>query len=244
MISDTADHTGRLSRWVVKQFIEPAWRNLKDPDPARFPRVNIWPLFTAMPTNIDQNASWREKSEAKKASVLQGVPTAFLHQDLTCSYSDTRSVHEIPPSHLSPEELALTKLETVEIIAGISRGQYTAVQVLDAFTHRAAIAHKLLNCCLEFRYQDARAEAEKLDQHYRNTGKTVGPLHGLPISVKDQCRIAGTETTCGFVYKVGVKDTEDCTLVRCLKEAGAVIFVKTNLSTGCLWGETINKCDC
>lgn len=195
-----------------------------------------------MPTQIKPNASWREKSEAKKAAVLHGVPTVFLHQELSCSYTNTNSVRDIPSAHLSTKELAITSLEAVDLVVAISQGQYTAVQVLDAFTHRAAIAHKLLNCCLEFRYQDARAEAEKLDQHFQRTGSVVGPLHGLPISVKDQCRISGTETTCGFVCKIGTVDTEDCTLVKCLKGTGAVIFVKTNLSTGCLWGETVNKC--
>jgi amidase len=51
----------------------------------------------------------------------------------------------------------------------------------------------------------------------------------------------GTETTCGFVANIGVVDTENSVLVDILMRAGAVIFVKTNLSFGCFWGETINK---
>ena len=69
----------------------------------------------------------------------------------------------------------------------------------------------------------------------------MGPLHGLPVSVKDQCRIVGTETTCGFVSNLGAVDQEDCVLVKALEGAGAVVFVKTNLSVGCMWGETVNK---
>ncbi|KAK2810065.1 hypothetical protein FQN50_003259 [Emmonsiellopsis sp. PD_5] len=194
-----------------------------------------------MPTPIDPTATWKAKSDAKKASVLNGVPTEFLHPELTFSDTDTNPVLDVPSSLLAPEELEITALDAVEIVAAIAKGKYTAVQTLDAFTHRAAISHRLLNCCLEFRYQDARAEAEKLDRYFRETGKTKGPLHGLPMSVKDQCRIIGTETTCGFVCYVGTTDTEDCTLVKALAGAGAVIYVKTNLSIGCLWGESINN---
>jgi amidase len=66
-------------------------------------------------------------------------------------------------------------------------------------------------------------------------------LHGLPISVKDQVRVVGTETTCGFVGNLGKRDEENSLLVDILQEQGAVVFVKTSLSMGCMWGETINK---
>ncbi|PGH09207.1 hypothetical protein AJ79_05736 [Helicocarpus griseus UAMH5409] len=194
-----------------------------------------------MPTLVDPGASRKEKSNAKKASVLKGVPERFLHPELSCSDSDPATVLDAPTSLLSSDELEITSLDAVQIVNAIARGTYTSVQVLDAFTHRACIAHRLLNCCLEFRYQDARAEAEPLDGYFQVTGKTKGPMHGLPISVKDQCRIIGTETTYGFMCQVGVRDTENCTLVNALMGAGAVIFVKTNLSIGCLWGETINN---
>ncbi|EEQ84181.2 acetamidase [Blastomyces dermatitidis ER-3] len=194
-----------------------------------------------MPTLIDQNASWKEKSNAKKASVLNDVPSQFLHPELCFSDYDPNPVLDIPASLLSAKELEITALDATELVKAIAKGTYTAVRVLDAFTHRAVIAHRLLNCCLEFRYQDARAEAEQLDHYLRESGKTKGPLHGLPISVKDQCRIIGAETTCGFVSQIGVIDSENSTLVDVLADAGAVIFVKTSLSIGCLWGETINN---
>lgn len=194
-----------------------------------------------MPTKIEVTAPWKERSDAKKASILSEVPAKFIHAELEFSTTDTSPLTDIPKRYLSEEELSITSLDAVEIVRSISKGTLSAVQALDAFTHRAAIAHKLLNCCLEFRYQDAKKEAERLDAFYQQTGRVSGPLHGLPISVKDQCRIIGTETTCGFVAGIGVVDKDDCTLVQILQRAGAVIFVKTNLSFGCMWGETINK---
>lgn len=63
-------------------------------------------------------------------------------------------------------------------------------------------------------------------------------MHGLPISVKDQCRVIGTDTTCGFVGNIGKKDTRNSLLVDILQDAGTVDFVKNNLGMGCMWGET------
>lgn len=81
-------------------------------------------------------------------------------------------------------------------------------------------------------YVEAKAKAEELDRVFKETGVLVGALHGVPISVKDQLRVRGTETTCGFVSNLGVRDEEDCLLVEILKKAGALVFVKTSLSMG------------
>lgn len=185
--------------------------------------------------------TWEERARDKQSRILNHVPQKFIHTELEFSKTDTASVMHIPDQYLSPLEKAITALKAEELVSAIAKREFTAVQVLDAFTHRAAIAHELLHCCLAFLYPTARARAEELDEYLASTGRTVGPLHGLPISVKDQCRITGTETTCGFISNLGVLDTEDCLLVQILQNAGGNVFVKTNLSVGCMWGETVNK---
>ena len=95
------------------------------------------------------------------------------------------------------------------------------------------VPFRCINCS-----RAALRRAEQLDEHLASTNCTVGPLHGLPISVKDQCRLKGTETTCGFIYPIGHRDTDDAVVVQILQKAGAVIFAKTSLSIGCMWGET------
>jgi amidase len=186
--------------------------------------------------------SWESRALKKKTHILTPVPPEYVHSHLSHSVTDTSSVQDIPNGLLSQEEIAITSLDVSEVISTIAKGTYSSVQVLKAFTHRAAIAHQLLNCCLEFLYEPALARSEKLDTFFKSSGgKTVGPLHGLPISVKDQVRVVGAETTCGFVANLGKKDTNDSLLVEILQNAGAVVFVKTNLSMGCMWGETVNK---
>jgi amidase len=186
--------------------------------------------------------SWESRAHEKRTNILSPLPKEYLHSHLSHSTTDTTSVQDIPNHFLSPLEQEITCLSVHALLSSIASGLYTSVQVFQAFTHRAAIAHKLLNCCMEFPYASALAKAENLDHFFTSSGgKTVGPLHGLPISVKDQCRVIGTETTCGFVANLGKRDEKDSLLVEILQNAGAVVFVKTSLSMGCMWGETVNK---
>jgi amidase len=134
------------------------------------------------------NSPWGSRALGKKTNVLSPLPNEYLHSELSHSTTDTASVQDVPKRFHSLEELEITSLDVSGIIASIASGRYTSVQVLKAFTHRAAIAHQLLNCCMEFPYASALAKAEKLDEFFKSKGgKTIGPLHGLPISVKDQC---------------------------------------------------------
>jgi amidase len=53
-----------------------------------------------------------------------------------------------------------------------------------AFCKRAAIGHQLCNNLTEIMFLDAIEDAKNLDKHFKATGKTVGPLHGLPMTFK------------------------------------------------------------
>ncbi len=74
-----------------------------------------------------------------------------------------------------------------------------------------------------------RDEADELDRSFGRDGGFVGPLHGIPVLVKDQAETAGIRTTFGSVAFEGYVPEEDATAVRRLKEAGALILAKTNL---------------
>lgn len=185
--------------------------------------------------------SWEVRALEKKANILTPLPKAYIHPHLSHSTTSIASIQSIPSQLLSPQELEITSLPFPTLLTSLSNGTYTSTAVLHAYIHRAAIAHQLLNCCLDFPYTRALSVAAKLDEAFTATGKTVGPLHGLPVSVKDQVRVRGSETTCGFVANLGRRDERDSLLVEILERAGAVVFVKTNLSMGCMWGETVNK---
>ena len=86
-----------------------------------------------------------------------------------------------------------------------------------------------VNCLTEIFVERALARAAKLDDVLKKTGKVVGPLHGLPISLKDQLCIKGLETTMGYVSWIGKYAEKNAVLVDILEECGAVPFVRTNI---------------
>ncbi|HRF83006.1 MAG TPA: amidase family protein, partial [Pseudoxanthomonas sp.] len=75
----------------------------------------------------------------------------------------------------------------------------------------------------------ARNEAATLDAE-RAAGKLRGPLHGIPILLKDNIDATPMATTAGSLALAGFRPTEDAFLVRRLREAGVVILGKSNLS--------------
>lgn len=72
-------------------------------------------------------------------------------------------------------------------------------------------------------------EAEEFDRSFQQSGEMVGPLHGVPVLVKDQAETAGIRTTFGSVAFENYTPKEDATAIKRLKEAGALILAKTNL---------------
>lgn len=92
-------------------------------------------------------------------------------------------------------------------------------------------------------------EADRLDVAFKNSGM-VGPLHGIPVVIKDQADVKGTPTTLGsFLFKDYYPD-RDCCVVEKLKDAGAIVLAKTTLGElgagdthGSLFGSTRNPYD-
>lgn len=75
-----------------------------------------------------------------------------------------------------------------------------------------------------------KARAIELDDHFTRTVTTVGPLHGLPISLKNQCNIQGVEMNMDYVGWVGRIAERNSVVVEILVKQGAVLFVLTNMA--------------
>lgn len=78
-------------------------------------------------------------------------------------------------------------------------------------------------------FEDALEQARRLDAEFHATGELKGPLHGIPITVKDQFNVKGVDTTLGYVGRSFDPANEDAVLVQLLKSMGAVIIAKSNL---------------
>lgn len=72
-------------------------------------------------------------------------------------------------------------------------------------------------------------EADRLDRMFAETGQFVGPLHGIPVAVKDQVETKGIQTTFGSMAMEGYMPSADATAIARLKAAGGIVLSKTTL---------------
>ena len=108
-------------------------------------------------------------------------------------------------------------------------GVMTSRAITEAYRARIAEMDKDLRSVIELN-PDALAVADAMDAERKN-GKIRGPLHGIPILIKDNVGTADKmETTAGSLALVGARPPRDAFLVERLRAAGAVILGKTNLS--------------
>ncbi|GKZ21495.1 hypothetical protein AbraIFM66951_006678 [Aspergillus brasiliensis] len=190
---------------------------------------------------ISATPLWQQRATQKRAardnliSKWQPGPIPFLPPEETY-------VKDIPHhcGLLTAEQLSITETTPSQILNRLATGHWTAESVIRAFIARATIAHSLTNPLTEILFDRAIARARELDQIFTRTGKPIGPLHGLPISLKDVMHITDTETTLGFVAMIGHIPPQEDRLVTKLHEAGAVFYCKTNVPQTLMSGECVN----
>jgi aspartyl-tRNA(Asn)/glutamyl-tRNA(Gln) amidotransferase subunit A len=101
------------------------------------------------------------------------------------------------------------------------------VEYLEAILSAAHQQQARLNCFAAILDEEARQAARRAEQAVMN-GTPLGPLHGVPISIKDLLDVQGTPTRHGSaIFADAAPAAQDDVLVRRLREAGAVIFAKT-----------------
>lgn len=160
---------------------------------------------------------------------------------------------------LGPPVKAADKASFNVVEAGIAdiqreyrKHQLTAHDVVQMYLDRIAAYDKqgpTINAVIAIN-PTALAEADKLDQEFKRTGKFVGPLHGIPILLKDQADLAGLPTTLGSLVMKDYRPTKDAGAVVRMKQAGGIILAKMTLGElggndtyGSLFGVTRNPYD-
>ncbi|GAB7361887.1 hypothetical protein MBLNU230_g1925t1 [Neophaeotheca triangularis] len=131
---------------------------------------------------------------------------------------------------LSGNELAITENhDATSLLEALASGKLKSLDVTTAFCKRAAIAQQTTNCLTEIFFEEAITRAKELDTIYARTGKPTGPLHGLPISIKDSFMVTGYDTSIGIASLCYNPAKENSALVRMLLSMGAVLYCKTNV---------------
>jgi len=176
-------------------------------------------------------APWKPIALKKQQQRASRIPEAWRISGVTLD-----SKHNDLPALvkscglLTDKEFEITQNATATgLIRDTAQQKVKTIDVVTAFCKRAAIAHQLTNCLTEIFFDDAIKRAKELDEHMARTGKPMGPLHGLPISLKDSYRVKGYDSSLGMAILCFKENTFNSVMVDLLLKAGAVLYCKTNL---------------
>lgn len=209
--------------------------------------------------DVEETIPWQDVVAEKQNIAKKLVPSAWLLPDalwqelaLPLEANSTRLIEKDIPRRsglLTARELEITEsYSTAQLLSGLAQGVLSSLEVTTAFCKRAAIAQQLTNCLTEVFYDAALIRAKELDDYLASNGKPYGPLHGLPISVKDSFKLKGIDSSIGFVSLLNKPAQQNSPLIDILLKLGAVLYVKTNIpqtmmtadSHNNVWGRTLN----
>ncbi|MEE2946573.1 MAG: amidase [Pseudomonadota bacterium] len=122
----------------------------------------------------------------------------------------------------------------------IASGEVSAVEVLEASLARIEEVNPTLNAFVTLDREGAKAAAMSADKMVRE-GETLGPIHGLPIAIKDITETAGIKTTYGSAICKDYVPQEDAEVVRQIRASGGIILGKTNTPEFATGGVTSNE---
>lgn len=187
--------------------------------------------------------NWEAIAAKKREDLSSSIPEEWRIPSDLLPPADQDDVTGFPERSgwFTPEELTITGQTAAELLPRLASGELTSETVTRAFCKRAAAAHQLVNCLSETCFARALATAKELDAHLSRTGEPVGPLHGLPVSLKDNFNLAGLDSTVGFASHVGDPALRESVLADVLRGAGAVFYVKTSVPTAMMIAETVNN---
>ncbi|RAH66243.1 putative acetamidase [Aspergillus aculeatinus CBS 121060] len=205
------------------------------------------------PPTIPTIPTWKPTVYAKRQAQLAAIPEAWRlpHPPATPTPSkqdpdqdqDQDTLTTIRTSGiLTAQELAWTETaDTTVLLRALASGEISSVQLTTAFCKRAALAQQLTKCLTEIFFDRALARARWLDAEFaRAGGRPRGPLHGLPVSIKDRFDLEGVDTTVGWVGLINKPARKSSSIARLLESMGAVLYVKTNVPQSLMMSDSYN----
>ncbi|KAF1846297.1 amidase signature enzyme [Cucurbitaria berberidis CBS 394.84] len=155
-----------------------------------------------------------QRKQSERASKIATLPTSYLYP-------------------LSPQERTILGRPIQELVQDVHKQIASPVDILRAYGKVAIKAHEKTNCLTEILFPEAEEWAAK-------EINLKGPLAGIPVSLKDSIQVKGFDISVGYSRNVGKPYADDGAMVKLLKDAGAIPFVKTNLPTTLLSFESTN----
>ncbi|KAJ4004799.1 hypothetical protein NW752_009535 [Fusarium irregulare] len=196
--------------------------------------------------------SWQSLAALHREKQVEAVPKEWLLSDKQLQTGDRLIESKVVQKSglLSEKEIEITeRYNASDLLRKIHRQEVSSEDVVVAFCKRASLAQQYTSCLTEIFFEEGIQRAKQLDKQLKETGKLAGPLHGLPISLKDSYAVKGHHATVGYIefLRQPIPDS-NAALVDLLLDAGAVLYCKTNLpqtmmtadSENNLFGRTLN----
>ncbi len=133
----------------------------------------------------------------------------------------------------------IIELSACEMAAGIRAREFSSLELIDAHLAQIERLNPILNAYVQLRADEAREEARHADSLLAS-GDELGPLQGVPISIKSSIDVAGLRCEAGSRLRKGNVPSSDATLVARLKGAGAIVLGVTNAPEFLMAWETDN----
>ncbi len=146
--------------------------------------------------------------------------------------------------------MELIESSVVKLAEFIRRKKISAYELTQAYIHQIQKVNPKINAIVQFKPERALSEAKKLDE-MQAKGASLGPLHGVPFTLKDVYNTKNDIVTAGTLGLKNNVATEDATITKRLKQAGAILLGKTNTpefenaadTDNLIYGKTSNPYD-
>jgi amidase len=145
---------------------------------------------------------WKQRAAIKREQQFAQIPPEWRLDPLPSPLPTSTLDYINSCQLLTPLEHSITSTTSAtRLLSQIKSREVSSLQVATAFCKRAAIAQQLSRCCTEMFFGKALKRAQELDRYLEDTGELYGPLHGLPVSLKDGTDIEGEDTTLGMSFR-------------------------------------------
>ncbi|XXT21470.1 amidase [Sorangium sp. So ce429] len=135
---------------------------------------------------------------------------------------------------------SITSYDALSLAEAIRTGALSSEQVIAAYLERIERLNRCFNALVTVDQERALRSAREADAELRD-GRTRGPLHGVPVTIKDALLTAGLRTTAGHPKYAQLVPDADAWVVDRLKRAGAIVIGKTNCAALCSDVQTTNE---
>lgn len=131
------------------------------------------------------------------------------------------------------KKMEFEKMNLTQLAQGLTEGSWTSEMLVTHFLDRIQRLNPATHAVVELRSKEALAEARASD-HRRRSGKPLGQYDGVPLTIKDAFRVAGSRTTYGMLMFKYYRPSSNSKIIQCLLDQGMIVIGRTAVPTTCL----------